>query len=116
MDEMKQQGIRRVLIEVSFVWEHGPKKMDVKRVKYFAGYANENDELTDIKRLEAIRAIGLEQRLKEEAIRRAVGGYWVDLPRPRPKPFLAGTWVELLDDEWLVVTPPRFWVYTPKEG
>ena len=116
MDEMKQQGIKRVLIEVHFVWKHGPKQMDVSRVKYFASYANENDELTDAKSLEEIRASGLEQRLKDEAIPRAARGFWIDHPKPRPKPFMGGTWVELFDDEWLFVEPPRFWVRTPSNS
>jgi len=75
MDAMKKQGIKRVLIEVHFVWKHGPEQMEVKRLRYFASYANESDELTDTKRLEEIRASGLEQRLKDEAIPRAERGF-----------------------------------------
>jgi hypothetical protein len=116
MDEMKRAGVKRTLIEVHFVWRHGPKQLDVKRVKYFVSYDNKNDELTDTKTLEEIRASGLEQRLKDEAIPRAARGYWIDLPKPRPKPFLGGTWVELFDDEWLPVEPPRFWVYRPSNS
>jgi hypothetical protein len=113
MDEMKSEGIKRVFIEVHFVWHRRPKEMQVVAVRYFTHYEDNKAEINDHTKLEEFRSIGLEQKLKEEALRRAAGGAWIDLPRPRPKPLLGATSVRLYDDEWLPVLGPTFWVYTP---
>jgi len=113
MDDMKKGGVNRVLVEVHFTWRGRPVKMQIQKIIYFGSYDDQKDRIADGVKLENIRVMGLEQAVRDAALLRAAKGYWVDLPRPRPKPFLGGTWVELFDDEWLPENPPRYWVYSP---
>jgi hypothetical protein len=102
MDEMRKQGIRRAVIwvDISFDSKGRPKKMNLSRTEYFTQYEG-GVPISDIASLETIRASGLEKELSTLALERARHGYWLDLPRPKPRPFTGGTHVEFLDDEWL---------------
>jgi hypothetical protein len=102
MDEMRRQGIKRVLvwIDIRFKRNGHPKRMRLDRTEYFAQYSG-GAPISDAKRLAAIRASGLEKELDNLALQRAARGHWLDVPRPRPHPFLGGTIVEFFDDEWL---------------
>jgi hypothetical protein len=111
MDEMRKEGVRRVVAEVGFVWRHKPEQMSVVKIMYFNNY--DDGLIADKNKLDQIYSSGLEEQLKREAIRRASSGYWIDIPKPTPNPLHGGTRVELFDDEWLPVPSPRFWAHNP---
>jgi hypothetical protein len=74
--------------------------MSVNRTEYFTQYEG-GAAISDNARLDAIRASGLEKELNNLALEKARHGFWFDLPRPKPHPFVGGTHVEFLDDEWI---------------
>jgi len=74
--------------------------MKVNRAEYFAQY-EARTPISDNTRVDAIRASGLEGELNIIALEKARHGFWFDVPRPKPHPFVGGTHVEFLDDEWL---------------
>lgn len=106
MDEMRQQGIKRAVVWIDISFDHNgrPKKMSLNRTEYFAQYEG-GMPLSDNTRLSAIRATSLEKELTTLSLERARHGSWVDVPRPKPHPFIGGTRVEFLDDEWLPGLP-----------
>ncbi|SRR6266487_450116 len=102
MDEARRQGVKRVAVwvDISFDRKGRPKKMSVNRTEYFTQYEG-GAAISDNARLDAIRASGLEKELNNLALEKAKHGFWFDLPRPKPHPFVGGTHVEFLDDEWI---------------
>jgi hypothetical protein len=102
MDDMRQEGVKRAVVWVNahFNRRGKPKQMRVDRTEYFTRYERGGTVL-GAERLELIRTSGLEQRLGAVALEKAAHGYWVDVPRPLPRPFVGTIPVELLDDEWL---------------
>jgi len=102
MDELRKLGVRRIVIwiDIRFSWRGRPKKMNFNRAEYFAQYAG-GIPISDRAQLEIIRATGLEKDLSAIALENAKDGFWMDVPRPRPHPFVGGTEIEFLDDEWL---------------
>ena len=102
MDEMRKQGVKRavVWIDIRFNRKGHPKKMNLNRAEYFAQYEG-GTPISDSAQLEIIRMVGLEKDLGAIALEKAKHGFWCDVPRPRPHPFVGGTRIEFLDDEWL---------------
>jgi hypothetical protein len=74
--------------------------MKVARTEYFAQY-DKGERISDVDRLKSIRASGLEQKLTAVALQKAAHGFWVDVPRPRPRPFVGAAEIEFFDDEWV---------------
>jgi len=112
MDEMRRQGLKRVVVWVDIRFNHKgrPTRMNLSRTEYFEQYEN-GAPVSDIKRLEIARTSGLEEELHALALDRAKRGFWTDVPRPTPRPFIGGARVEFLDDEWLPVpSSPMFYV------
>lgn len=106
MDDMRGLGIKRavVWIDIRFDRKGRLKKTTLNRTEYFAQYEG-GTAISDRERLNAIRTSGLDKELNSLALDRARHGFWVDVPRPRPRPFIGGTEVEFVDDEWLPVPP-----------
>jgi hypothetical protein len=102
MDAMKREGIKRVIvmIEITFDQRGRPKLMSVSGTHYFSKYDGD-EQISDSGQLKSIRASGLEKQLDDLALQRTAKGFWLDVPRPRPHPFVGGAQVEFLDDEWL---------------
>jgi len=102
MDDMRKLGIKRavVWIDIRFDSKGRPKKMSLNRIEYFTKYEG-GMPTPDNTRRDTIRMTGLEKELTTLGLERARHGSWVDLPRPKPHPFIGGTKTEFLDDEWL---------------
>jgi hypothetical protein len=102
MDDMRKQGIRRavVLIDISFDSRGRPRNTSFNRTEYFAQYG-ERFPISDGTQLKTTRTSGLEKELTTIALEKAKHGSWVDVPHPKPRPFVGGTQIEFLDDEWL---------------
>ena len=109
MDAMHQEGIRRavVWVNINFDRRGKPKQIRFERVEYFPDYDSKRRVL-NFAQLGSIRASGLEQRLADLAVQKAAHGAWVDVPHPRPRPFVGATKVEFFDDEWLPANPPLY--------
>lgn len=110
MDEMKRESVKRAVVKISIQFSRKgyPRDMGVANVIYYDDYDSISKQITDQIRLDRIRASGVERDLRKAALERAAHGSWVDVPRPRAKPFVGGTTVEIFDDEWLPVVPPLF--------
>jgi len=110
MDSMRHQAVKRVVAEVHIHFSRNgkPKEMKTVRVLYYSDYDATSVQITDPNRLQRIRVSGLEEQLERIAVERAAHGSWVDIPRPKPHPFVGRTSVELFDDEWLPLRPPLF--------
>jgi hypothetical protein len=115
MDELRKRGIKRVLVGVDITFDrHGhPKQMSLGRTEYFTQYDFGGTPSLDTELLNAIRVSGLEKQLDALAMQKAAHGHWVDVPRPRPNPFVGGTQIEFLDDEWLPVLPTIYTLFRP---
>jgi hypothetical protein len=103
MSQMRTEGIRRavVSINIDFRDDGVPKDMKVNRVRYYTAYDDEKALVSDASFLGRIRASGLEETLREVALRGTEKGFWLDVPEPRPVPFTGGASVEFYDDPWL---------------
>lgn len=103
MDEMRKLGVKRAVVsfDIRFDRKGRPKQITSKRTEYFTQY-EDGRPISDEKQLDAIRTSGLDKELNSFAQEKAKHGFWiVDVPRPRPKPFIGGADVELFDDEWI---------------
>ena len=102
MNDMRHEGVKRALvwIAIDFDRQGKPKRMSVHRTEYFTTYEDDS-KVSDAKRLMAIRATGLEQKLNSVALEKAARGFWTDMPHPKPRPFVGGAKLEFFDDEKL---------------
>ena len=102
MNDMRHEGLKRALvwIAIDFNRQGTPKRMSIHRTEYFTTYEDDS-KVSDTKRLMAIRASGLEQKLIEVALGKAARGFWTYVPHPKPRPFVGGAKVEFFDDEKL---------------
>jgi len=111
MDEMRKLGVRRavVWIDIRFTHKGRPKRANFNRAEYFTQYEG-GTAISDSAQLDIIRTAGLEEDLSAIALEKAKHGFWCDVPRPRPHPFIGGTQIEFLDDEWIpsMSTPMYF--------
>lgn len=105
MDEMRRQGIKRavVWIDIRFDQKGRPKKTALDRMEYFAQYEG-GSPISDTSQLNKIHSSALDKTLKALGLERALHGAWLDVPRPKPDPFVGGAQIEFFDDEWLPVT------------
>ncbi len=116
MDNMRQEGVREADVSISIEFKHDgrPSKMKVAAERYYRKYDSQ-DRIKDARQLERIRDSGLADELERIALRRAAGGVWLDVPRPRPSPFVGGTTVVFLDDGWLpTLRKPLFTTHHPE--
>ena len=104
MNAMRNEGVKRALvwIAIAFNREGKPKRMAIHRTEYFTTY-DDDSKVSDAKRLAAIRASGLEQKINSVALEKAAHGFWTDVPHPKPRPFVGGAKVEFFDDEKLPI-------------
>jgi hypothetical protein len=102
MDDMRKQNIKCVRIWVDIRFNSGghPKKVSVNRIEYFNHFEGGNP-LLDNDLLNSVRTTGLESELSSLALGLARHGFWTDVPRPKPHPFVGGAQIEFLADEWL---------------
>jgi hypothetical protein len=109
MDELRERGVKRVLIGVDITFDRRgrPKQMKVESARYFTHYEGD-EQILDPERLNAIRASGLEKELDNLALGKAAHGHWLDVPRPMPNPFVGGAQIQFLDDEWLPSPPTLY--------
>jgi len=100
MNDMRHEGVKRALVWIAIDFNrHGKsKRMAIHRTEYFTTYEDDS-KVSDTKRLAAIRASGLEQKLNSVALEKAARGFWTDVPHPKPRPFVGGAQVEFFDDE-----------------
>lgn len=116
MDQMRGFGIKAAQVEVHMLWLFGPKALKPVRVVYYTDYASDTAQITDQARIIRIRAVGLEEELKEAALQLAPHSTWIDLPYPEGRPFRAATSVVLFDNEWLPSPPRLFTLFGPHES
>ncbi len=102
MDSMRRQGIKCAVVWIAIEFNHAGRAKEARlhHVRYFANYEGA-DEISGAARHKAIRDSGLEKRLIDLAMAEVAKGSWVDVPRPRPHPFVGGSKLVFFDDEWL---------------
>jgi hypothetical protein len=102
MIDMRHEGVKRALVWIAIDFDRRgkPKRMRIYRTDYFTTYEG-GAQVLDAERVTSIRTIGLEQKLTSVALENAAHGAWIDVPNPKPHPFVGGAKVEFFDDEWI---------------
>jgi len=59
----------------------------------------------DAERLDILRTTGVLEKVGSAALEKAAHGYWIDVPKPEPHPFVGAARMVFFDDEWL----PALW-------
>lgn len=110
MDEMGREGVKRARVQVTISFKRNgrPKNMNIQEIEYYQDYDLKSSPIIDRSRLSEIQKSGLEDSLRRVALERALHGSWLDVPHPRPKPFVGGTTVDIFDDEWIPVGRPLY--------
>jgi len=100
---MRDEGIKRaeVVIQIHFYENGKPKEMHIQRVRYFTSYDTDASEIIDSNTLNKIDQAGLPQELQRTSLNMAQAGSWIDVPNPRPNPFVGETQITFYDDLWL---------------
>ena len=108
MGPMQKEQVKRATVSIAIEYNRRgrPKKLRIQQIQYFSGYEDATP-ISDAQRLSEVRVCGLEKLLSDVALQKAAQGTWVDVPRPKPHPFIGGTKVDFFDNEWLpvVATP-----------
>lgn len=112
MDEMKKLGIKRTLVLVDFAWRDRATDIRPDRILYFREYDSDCSQITDVNRLEEIRASGIAQELEKFVQEKTRNMRWYYLEKkPHAKQGISR--MELFDDEWLPTLAPEFWPSPP---
>ena len=77
LDEMREQGVKRVVVLVEFVWHNGPQNMHIARTLYYTK-AEDFDcaQITDEGRLDDYRRSGLQKQLAAVALKQMATAQW----------------------------------------
>ncbi|HEV2396958.1 MAG TPA: ankyrin repeat domain-containing protein [Candidatus Sulfotelmatobacter sp.] len=103
MDEMRQMGIKRVVVQTEFLWHRRPKDAKAIYFVYSSTYDGDCGQIVDSQRLAKIRSSGLEAELGGEAVRRTFEVPWL---RGKPRRVKHGFGIfTFLNDPWMPVVP-----------
>lgn len=112
MDEMKRGGVKCAQVEIHLTWFFRPRFLKITRIMYFTSYDDPDSQVTNPERIKFFQTSGLEAKLKEVALKRGRRGFWFESPQyqhpSRWWPVPVAVRVDLLDDEFLPVFPPRY--------
>lgn len=108
MDEMRQMGIRRVLVQTEFRWHKKPVEVKATRFVYFSTYYGDCGQIADSQRLSEIRNSGLEAKLSDQAEEDTLRGHWMFIDNAPHHLKRGATTITLMDDEWLPTLPISF--------
>lgn len=108
MDEMRQMGIKRVVVRTEFRWQKRPTDVKATYFVYSSTYDGDCGQIVDPQRLSKIRSSGLEAELSEQAVQDTLRGHWRFIDHS-PRHLKRGvTVITLLDDEWIQTWPISF--------
>lgn len=103
IDEMRQQGINRVVVQTEFRWDKRPTDVRATYFVYFSTYDGDCGQVADPLRLSKIRSSGLETELGKEAVRRTFEAPWL-MGKPHHVKGGGGIF-RFLSDPWLLGIP-----------
>jgi len=106
MDDLSRQGIKRAVgwVEIDFKRNGKPKRARIYRIELFTRYEG-CERVLDAERLDILRTTGVLEKVGSAALEKAAHGYWIDVPKPEPHPFVGAARMVFFDDEWL----PALW-------
>jgi len=101
--KMRNVGVKSaiVVLRINFDPKGVPAQVKAGGVKYYADYENRTSIDPNSPLFRKIDDIGLEKDLSTLALDSARHGFWAELPRPVPSPFVGGAIVTFYDDPWL---------------
>lgn len=107
----KDDGVRRVEVEINFTWHRGLQDLRPVRVMFFASYRDTAEQITDAVALKKFEGDGLTGLVEQAALDRARQGVWFESPEhqipPKRGRVPASTVVLLYEDPWLPL--PQVW-------